>query len=49
MDDLTPEQYEAVLKYMEFSNEEDFQNAITIMAINEFKIEVKLLTNSECP
>ena len=39
-DDLQPEQYEAVLRYMEAANIEDFESALHIMKENQYNFHV---------
>lgn len=39
-EDLQPEQYEAVLRYMEAANIEDYDTAVIIMRENQFNFHV---------
>ena len=39
-EDLQPEQYEAVLRYMEAANIEDFDSAVIIMKEHQFNFQV---------
>lgn len=48
MDDLLPDQYEAVLKYIEATNEEDFDNAVRILRNHEFSLQVIMSKNLGC-
>lgn len=41
--DLTHEQYESILKYMETTNEEDYAQAFEMMKAHQFVLQVSTI------